>query len=180
VEQVASSPLTGIDRIETTRLIGERLREADFEYLRAMDADANVMARLGGVRSENETWERLRGGLADWEQNGFGPWVFRHRETGEAVGSAVLQRLQIEGRDEVEVGYRVAVAWWGRGIATEMASALVAVAREWLGLEEIVSLTLRGNLASLRVMEKAGFAYEHDVEWAGLPHVLYRQRLAHD
>src|SRR5207248_10169458 len=56
------------------------------------------------------------------------------REAGEVVGTATLRRVQIDGRDEVEVGYRVAAAWWGLGIATEMAAALVDVARERLGL----------------------------------------------
>jgi RimJ/RimL family protein N-acetyltransferase len=59
-----------------------------------------------------------------------------------------------------------------------MASTLVGLARERLGLEEIVAFTLPHNVASRRVMEKVGFRYERDIEWAGLPHVLYRQRLA--
>jgi ribosomal-protein-alanine N-acetyltransferase len=88
--------------------------------------------------------------------------------------------VEIEGHPEVELGYRVAAAWWGRGIATEMASALVAVARDRLGLADLVAFTLPYNLASRRVMEKAGFTYERDIEWAALPHVLYRQRLAPD
>ena len=169
--------MEGIERLETARLVGERLREEHFECQRALDADREVMATLGGVRSENETWELLRGGLRHWEQNGFGPWVFRDRETGEHVGGAALRRVVIDEREEVEVGYRVAAAWWGRGIATETACALVAVARDRLGLEEIVAFTLPWNVASRRVMEKAGFAYDRDIEWASLPHVLYRQRL---
>jgi [ribosomal protein S5]-alanine N-acetyltransferase len=166
------------ERIETERLIGERLPEEHFDALRAFDTDAEVMATLGGVRSANETWEQLRSGLEHWERNGFGPWIFRARESGEVVGTAALRRVQIEGRDEVEVGYRVAAAWWGRGIATEMATALVGVARDRLRLEEIVAFTLPHNVGSRRVMEKSGFRYEREIEWARLPHVLYRQRLA--
>ena len=165
------------ERIETRRLVGERLREEHFDVLRAFDTDPDVMATLGGLRSENETWEQLRANLEHWEREGFGPWVFRDRETGEVRGTAALRRVRIEGRDEVEVGYRVAAAWWGRGIATEMASRLVGLAREPLGLAEIVAFTLPHNVASRRVMEKAGFRYERDIEWARLPHVLYRQRL---
>jgi [ribosomal protein S5]-alanine N-acetyltransferase len=169
--------VTELDRLETKRLIGERLREEHFDYLRAMDTDPEVMATLGGVRSENETWEQLRWSLEHWERNGFGPWIFRDRETREQVGSAALRHVVIEGQPEVEVGYRVVAAWWGRGIATEMAQALVAVARDRLELEEIVAFTLPDNLGSRRVMEKAGFTYERDIEWAALRHVLYRLRL---
>jgi RimJ/RimL family protein N-acetyltransferase len=166
-----------IERLETERLIGERLREEHFAYQRAMDSDPDVMATLGGVRSKNESWELLRSGLEHWERNGFGVWIFRARSSGDVVGTAALRRVRIEGRDEVEVGYRVAAAWWRRGIATEMASTLVGVARDRLRLPEIVAFTLPENLASRRVMEKVGFAYERDIEWAALPHVLYRQRL---
>jgi ribosomal-protein-alanine N-acetyltransferase len=174
-EGLASDPLTELDRLETPRLIGERLREDHFEYLRAVDSDAVVMAMLGGLRSE--TWEQLRAGLDHWERNGFGPWIFRERASGETVAGAALRRVEIEGRPEVEVGYRVAAAWWGRGIATEMARMLVGVARDRLGLEEVVAFTLPDNVASRRVLEKAGFRYERDIEWAALPHVLYRRRL---
>ena len=166
------------ERVETKRLVGERLREEHFAMLRALDSDPDVMATLGGLRSENETWETLRTGLEHWARNGFGILVFHPRETDEPMATAALRRVQIEGRDEVELGYRVAAAWWGRGIATEMATALVRVARERLGLEEIVAFTLPHNLASRRVMEKVGFRYERDIEWVGLRHVLYRQRLA--
>ena len=170
--------MSGIDRLETKRLFGERLREEHFTHYRAMDTDPDVMATLGGVRSENESWELLRSGLDHWERHGFGPWVFHARETGETVGGSALRHTHVGGHDEVELGYRVAAAWWGRGIATEMATALVRVARERLGLEEIVAFTLPHNLASRRVMEKVGFRYERDIEWVGLRHVLYRQRLA--
>jgi [ribosomal protein S5]-alanine N-acetyltransferase len=170
--------MSELDRVETERLVGERLREEHLAYLRMQDSDRDVMATLGGVRSENETWENLLSGLEHWERHGFGPWLFHVRATGEAVGGAALRHVHIGGRDEVELGYRVAAAWWGRGIATEMASALVGVARDRLRLPEIVAFTLPDNRASRRVMEKVGFTYERDVEWAALPHVLYRMRLA--
>ena len=60
----------------------------------------------------------------------------------------------------------------GRGLATEAATAALTVAAG-LGLKHVVSLTLTGNLASRRVMEKIGLTYEREVEHFGLPHVLY-------
>ena len=52
--------------------------------------------------------------------------------------------------------------------------AAVDAARE-LGLAEVVAFTLAENVASRRVMERAGFALDGTVEHAGLPHVLYRR-----
>jgi [ribosomal protein S5]-alanine N-acetyltransferase len=58
-----------------------------------------------------------------------------------------------------------------------MASAVAAVARDRLLFRELVAFTLPENVASRRVMEKVGFTYERDIEWAALRHVLYRLRL---
>ncbi len=73
----------------------------------------------------------------------------------------------------VEVAWAIVPKRWGQGLATELALASVEVAFDWLGLAELIAFTLPGNLASRRVMEKAGFAYEREIEHAGLPHVLY-------
>ena len=78
------------------------------------------------------------------------------------------------GRDEVEIGWAVVPDRWGQGLATELGAASVAHAFGPLGLAEVVSFTLVDNRASRRVMEKLGFAYEDEIEYAGLPHVLYR------
>ena len=79
------------------------------------------------------------------------------------------------GGDEVELAYALRSEYWGRGLATELARAAVAVGFERLGLREIVAFTLPTNRASWRVMEKTGFEYERDFVHRGLPHVIYRR-----
>ncbi len=64
--------------------------------------------------------------------------------------------------------------FWGKGLATEMARAIVKAGFEHLGLESIVAFTLPANFASRRVMEKAGLSYEREITWAAMPHVFYR------
>ncbi len=76
----------------------------------------------------------------------------------------------------MEVGYGLTAAFWGQGLATELAQEAVRVGFELLCLSELVSFTLPTNTRSRRVMAKAGFRYERDIEYAGLPHVLYRLR----
>jgi RimJ/RimL family protein N-acetyltransferase len=56
----------------------------------------------------------------------------------------------------VEVGWRLAPAWWGRGLATEAARASIAFGFERLGLRSIVSVIDARNERSLRVAEKLG------------------------
>ncbi|MSQ86770.1 MAG: N-acetyltransferase [Alphaproteobacteria bacterium] len=66
------------------------------------------------------------------------------------------------------------LAEWKKGYASEMAAAIISHVFKSPGLYEMVSFTLPTNVASRRVMEKCGFAYEQDFKHAGLDHLLYR------
>jgi ribosomal-protein-alanine N-acetyltransferase len=163
-------------RLETPQLLLTRPVEADLPDLLAMHTDPMVMATLGGLRTRDEL-DAMHGRLfAGWERDGFGWWVARHRPVGRFVGRGGLRRVQIGGHDEVEIGYGLAAAFWGRGLATELAAASVLVGFDVLDLPDLVSFTLPANARSRRVMEKVGFRYERDFEHAGLSHVLYRLR----
>jgi RimJ/RimL family protein N-acetyltransferase len=65
-------------------------------------------------------------------------------------------------------------AFWGLGLATEIAQASLKIGFERLNLSTIVCFTLPTNRASQRVMAKAGFQYERNISHANLPHVFYR------
>ena len=65
-------------------------------------------------------------------------------------------------------------ARWGRGFATELALTSIEVAFDSLGLAEVIAYTQPDNLASRRVMEKAGMLYEGELIHEDMPHVLYR------
>ena len=134
------------------------------------------MATLGGVRSDAETRAWLERNLERWERDGFGRWVFRDRADCGLVGRGGLRRFELEGSDEVELNYTVVAERWNLGFGTEIARAVVAVGAEHLGLRDVIAFTLPTNVASRRVMEKAGFVYERDIVHANLPHVLYRRR----
>lgn len=165
-----------MERIETPRLVGEPFQERHLELLVGFLGDQRVVATLGGMRAEPERRERLIRQLAHWDEHGFGDWIFSDRNAGAFVGRAGLRRVVIEGVDEVEVAYALVPERWGQGLATEMAGAALRFGFDEVGLDEIVAFALTDNLASRRVMEKAGFTYERDFEHAGRPHVLYRIR----
>ena len=75
-------------------------------------------------------------------------------------------------------GHALAQAAWGKGFATEIATASLEAGLRQLGMTNIVAFAEPENLASRRVMEKTGFIYERDIVWHGLPHVLYRIRVS--
>jgi len=158
----------------TDRLIAERLRAEDLAELCRMHQDPRVMATLGGLRSDDQTQQFLRDNLWHWERHGFGLWMFHAQADGRFVGRGGFRHVHVGGQDEVEIAYALMAAFWGSGMATEMAKAIVTVAFEHLDRTDIVAFTLATNQASRRVMEKVGCTFERDIVHAGLPHVLYR------
>ena len=65
-------------------------------------------------------------------------------------------------KDYIDLGYRFAQSVWGRGFATEAASAVIAFGFTEQGFDEIVGLTHPDNYASINVLEKLGFSYLRD------------------
>ena len=166
------------DCVQTERLICERLVPEHAEELMVLLRDARVARTLFAQPdppSEAEVMEQLGAKIAHWERFGFGYWLLRDRRSAQMVGRGGLQQTFVGGRDQVEAGWAIVPERWGQGLATELALAAVDVAFEQLRVPELVAFTLPDNVASRRVMEKAGFAYERDIVHLGLPHVLYRR-----
>lgn len=165
-----------LDSFATPRLLAERLAPEHLPELRRMDQDEAFMAQLGGVRDEAGTLAYLERNLAHWAAHGFGLWMLRDRTEGALIGRAVVRHLDVEGTDEVEIGYGFYPAYWGRGLATEVARACVQLGLVRLRLPSVVAVTLPTHRASQRVMTKAGLTYEREILHAGVPHVLFRAR----
>lgn len=158
----------------TTRLRAERLRQEDFDELRRMHTDAVVMAHLGGVRTEDQTREYHEINLRHWRERGFGLWIVYERDGVEPIGRALLRTLRVDEVDEVELGYALYEPFWGRGYATEIVAACMALGRQHLGANGFVALVSPDNSASQRVLEKAGLRYFRDVPIDQSPHHLFK------
>jgi ribosomal-protein-alanine N-acetyltransferase len=99
-----------------------------------------------------------------YRANGFGLWVAVLEDSGEFAGECGLTVQEVEGKNEVEIGYLFPRRFWGRGLATEAARAARDHGFHTLGYERLVSLIDPGNLASRRVAEKVGLTMEREVE----------------
>ena len=120
-----------------------------------------------------------------FESRGYGLWVVEVPDGSPFVGfvGLAVADFPAEFTPAVEVGWRLAEAYWGRGYATEAATAALAFGFSTLGLDEIVSFAAVGNVRSRRVMERIGLRrdpaddFEHPRVAVGdplRPHVLYR------
>jgi ribosomal-protein-alanine N-acetyltransferase len=122
---------------------------------------------------ECEAWARRD--AAHWAAHGFGPWLAWDDDV--CVGRSALKHTVVAGRGEVEIGWAVARAYWGRGVATLLGRHALAAAAE-LELRDVVAFTRVDNLASRRVMARLGLTCEREFTYTGLPHVLYRTLVA--
>jgi RimJ/RimL family protein N-acetyltransferase len=154
--------------LETDRLVLRRFTEADAELLFELDSDPEVM-RYAGRRFE--TLEAYRHRLADRYLPYYarypdrGAWAALEKPAREFIGWFILrpamdyQFAKEAGWDrpsDVEVGYRLRRSAWGRGLATEGAKALVQLGLADPAVTCVVACALVTNVASCRVLEKAG------------------------
>jgi RimJ/RimL family protein N-acetyltransferase len=148
--------------VQTERLLLRPWRPAeDLGPLAALNAEPEVMRWVAPNRPlrRDESADLLDRIVRHWDEHGFGLWAVQPRDAGAGcigfAGLAIPSFLPAV-LPAVEVGWRLAPAWWGRGLATEAAQASVRYGFDTLGLETIVSIIDPGNAASLRVAEKLG------------------------
>jgi RimJ/RimL family protein N-acetyltransferase len=110
-----------------------------------------------------------------WETDGVHKWMAYLRSSGALVGRGGLSRIQLSGKERLEIGWVLLRPYWGQGYATEIGCAGLAFAFEELGADEVVSFTEARNVRSRAVMERLGFRYGQDYfsEADGVPCVLY-------
>jgi ribosomal-protein-alanine N-acetyltransferase len=157
--------------LTTERLHLRPFTEADRIAIHAVYADPEVMRYVGhgAHRTMAETIAALKVYREVLERRGFSFLAVTEREGGALVGDAGLYPLG----DDVELGYTLARAAWGRGYATELGRALLAHAFEVLDAPRVVAQVEPDNAASRRVLEKLGMTAIETRTAYGRPHLLY-------
>jgi RimJ/RimL family protein N-acetyltransferase len=141
--------------VRTARLHCERFTLDHVAELALLDADPNVQATVfGSTYTYDQTRERTERRTRFWDENGYGDYVVRLHD-GTFIGTGGLFPSHQPGA--IALGYTLLPEHWGQGYATELAISLAAVA-EQLEPTQVVAIVLETNLASRRVLEKAGFA----------------------
>jgi RimJ/RimL family protein N-acetyltransferase len=173
--------------VTTDRLILRAWRDADREPFAAMNADPEVMRYFPSTLTREESNRQIDRIVERTASRGFGFWAVEIPGTVEFAG---FIGLSVPGFDApfmpcVEIGWRLARAYWGQGYATEGARASLRYGFETLGATEIVAFTAVGNAPSRRVMDRIGMArdldgdFDHPLVPVGhshRPHGLYRIR----
>jgi [ribosomal protein S5]-alanine N-acetyltransferase len=109
-------------------------------------------------------------------RNGFCFWKIQRKPDGRLIGLCGLYALPLGCRWEVEIGWWLTPHYWGRGLASEAASAVMKFALKNLPVERIVAIAIAENYASRRIMQKIGMRYERSISHKGFQVVLYGTR----
>lgn len=182
------SPIEPLPReLITGRLRLRRWSENDRIPFAELNRDPKVMEFFPELLTSEESdaaFERINQHFSDY---GFGMWAVEPRETSQFIGFIGLAHVRYETPFTpcVEIGWRLASEWWGKGFATEGAQAVMSFAENSLRIDEVVSQTSTVNLRSQRVMQKLDMVRDpaEDFDHPLVPsdhvvcrHVLFRRR----
>lgn len=149
--------------LETERMILRCFTADDEDHLVDLDSDPEVMRFLtGGRPTPREVIQNdiLPAFISSYEPvSGLGVFAAVDKESGEFLGWFSFRSKDANSPNEVTLGYRVLRVFWGQGYATEGTRALIRKGFTELGVQRVVATTYQDNLASIRVMEKAGLKF---------------------
>jgi len=159
--------------LETSRLILREFTPHDADALALVLSEPETMRFYPAAfdRSGVEQW--IARNIQRYTKDGHGLWAMVLKSSGEMIGDCGLTVQEVDGVDEVEVGYHVRRDLWGQGLATEAARACRDYGFERLLVERVISLIRPENLQSRRVAEKNGMTVWKEIIWRGLPHLVY-------
>lgn len=132
-----------------------------------MCADPEVMRYFPTLLTFDESIamaQRCQGLIS---MRGWGLWAAEEKQTGNFIGFVGLHIpfVQLPFSPCVEIGWRLATSYWGKGLASEAANAALDVGFRQLGLTKIVSFAALPNLKSQAVMQRIGmqqlYPFEH-------------------
>jgi ribosomal-protein-alanine N-acetyltransferase len=149
----------GADIIETSRLTLRGFESDDVDPLYAIQGDPQAMRHTYVAPSREECARRLEIHEALRAEHGFAPWVVVWRDDGRVIGWGGLGIDPFDPGWGVEVSYFVDPSYWGRGVATEVVAAALGRGFGRHALLEIGAFATPENGASIRVLEKCGFAF---------------------
>jgi RimJ/RimL family protein N-acetyltransferase len=172
--------------LETPRLVVRNWEEADRALFHEINSDERVMEFFPWRRNRAQSDEMMDFIAARTRETGYGFYALQDKASGEVMGFCGLWQPDIAPilpAGTVEIGWRLAERYWGKGYVTEAAEALLRHAFVDEGLTEVVSFAVADNHRSTAVMERIGMTHDpkRDFDHPKIPdshphlrrHVLY-------
>jgi [ribosomal protein S5]-alanine N-acetyltransferase len=147
--------------LETERLALRRLTTDDAEFILELLNEPSFLRYIGdkGVRTHADACRYIETGpMASYERFGFGLYRVELKDGREPIGMCGL--LKRDTLPDADVGFAFLPRFWSQGYAFESASAVLAYARDTLGLRRVLAITSPDNVASINLLAKLGFRFE--------------------
>lgn len=140
--------------LETPRLLLRPPALADFERWAELAADAEVTRYIGGLQARAVAWRSFAAMVGMWSLTGIAMFSVIEKASGRWVGR--LGPWRPEGWPGTEVGWSLHRDAWGKGYATEGATAAIDYAFDVLGWDEVIHCIDPANTNSQRVARRLG------------------------
>lgn len=173
--------------LETDRLTLRNWRNEDRDLFREINRDEKVMTFFPFRRSHAECDLLFDHNRDMITETGLGFYALADRATDEAMGFCGLSLVDLPGilpEGSVEIGWRLATRFWGKGYVTEAAGSLLKHGFDTLDLAEVYAFAVHNNERSIAVMRRLGMDHleGRDFDHPKVPethpalkrHVLYR------
>jgi len=125
------------------------------------------------VKDEAEARQKIEIRRKLFDDHRIGKFLIIEKSSGSFVGTCGGDFFELDGRRQIELGYRLLLNHWGKGYATESASALLGYLFREVGCAAVYGFALPQNTQSLKILEKIGMKYQREFLWGGLQHLLY-------
>ncbi len=155
---------TRLEVVETQRLVLCWLGEGDAEFILELLNDPSWRQYIGdkGVHTIADAQNYIRKGPVEmYVQRGFGLYLVQTKADAQSIGICGL--IKRDGLEDVDLGFAFLPRFWGRQYAFEAAAAVLAHARDALGMSRIVAITTSANTRSINLLGRLGFRYERNV-----------------
>jgi [ribosomal protein S5]-alanine N-acetyltransferase len=151
-----------LPELETERLLLRKMRLDDAEAMFAYASDPEVTRYVlwDTHRSVEDSEEFLRQATEGYERGDFGGWGVVLKDSGAFIGTCGLDTGYAPEHARAELGYVLSREHWGRGLMSEAVREVIRFGFERLELNRMEARCIAANIASARVMEKAGMTYE--------------------
>ncbi len=159
--------------LETERLILRLITHEDLDDLLQIWGDAETMHMFPKTLNRQEMREWIDRNLKRYQDFGYGLWAVILKNNQQFVGDCGLMVQEVDGVEELEVGYHFNRKFWGQGLATEAARGCMDYAFTQLNRHRIISMIRPENLSSRGVAERNGLKIEKELFWRGYQHYVY-------
>ena len=154
--------------LETDRILLREFEIEDYKSVFEFGSNKEVQRYTGDkvLESEDEAKRIIsQVNLPDYKKYGYGRWATVYKPDNKIIGFAGLKYLK--SISEIDIGFRFLPKYWGKGIATEIATEIIHYGFNTLNLKRIIGIAHPDNIASCKVLNKIGMELYKKDEYEG-------------